>query len=107
MKRSDVIALLPIVLVLSACAASAPQTPYPAFIQVDDLPIVFIAGLPGVSAALAAQAESTMQKYGVAVTTVNHRYDDRCSVLYESDLRDEACIEHLANRLPLVAGLLP
>ena len=45
-----VAALLAIMLVLSACAASAPQTPYPAFIQVDDLPIVFIAGLPGVRA---------------------------------------------------------
>ena len=35
---------------LGACAASVPQTPYPAFIQVDDLPNVFIAGLPGVRA---------------------------------------------------------
>jgi hypothetical protein len=35
---------------LIACAASAPQTPYPAFIQVDSLPNVFIAGLPGVRA---------------------------------------------------------
>lgn len=32
------------------CAANRPQTPYPAFIQVDDLPDVFIAGLPGVRA---------------------------------------------------------
>lgn len=36
--------------ILVACAASAPQTPYPAFIQVDELPNVFIAGLPGVRA---------------------------------------------------------
>jgi hypothetical protein len=37
-------------LVLSSCAASVPQTPYPAFIQVDSLPDVFIAGLPGARA---------------------------------------------------------
>ena len=36
--------------VLAGCAATAPQTPYPAFIQVDELPDVFIAGLPGVRA---------------------------------------------------------
>jgi len=35
---------------LAACVASQPQAPYPAFIQVDDLPDVFIAGLPGVRA---------------------------------------------------------
>ena len=37
-------------LVLFSCAANSPQPPYPAFIQVDDLPNVFIAGLPGVRA---------------------------------------------------------
>ena len=36
--------------VLAGCAATAPQTPYPAFMQVDELPDVFIAGLPGVRA---------------------------------------------------------
>ena len=36
--------------VLAACASVAPQTPYPAFIQVDELPDVFVAGLPGVRA---------------------------------------------------------
>lgn len=36
--------------VLAACAATAPQMPYPAFIHVDELPDVFIAGLPGVRA---------------------------------------------------------
>jgi len=35
---------------LQACASSQPQTPYPAFIQVDDLPGIFMAGMPGVSA---------------------------------------------------------
>jgi hypothetical protein len=35
---------------LGACAASAPQTPYPAFIQTEELPDVFLAGLPGVRA---------------------------------------------------------
>jgi len=47
---TKVIARSAATLLLSACAATAPQTPYPAFIQVDDLPIVFIAGLPGVRA---------------------------------------------------------
>jgi len=35
---------------LAGCAAKVPQMPYPAFIQVDSLPNVFIAGLPGVRA---------------------------------------------------------
>ena len=35
---------------LAGCAASVPQTPYPAFIQVEELPDIFIAGLPGVRA---------------------------------------------------------
>ena len=47
---TNVIARSAATLVLSACAATAPQPPYPAFIQVDDLPNVFIAGLPGVRA---------------------------------------------------------
>jgi hypothetical protein len=37
-------------LVLFSCAANSPQPPYPAFIQVEDLPDTFIAGLPGVRA---------------------------------------------------------
>ncbi len=49
-RACHVTALLAIKLLLSACAATVPQTPYPAFIQVDDLPIIFIAGLPGVRA---------------------------------------------------------
>ena len=36
--------------VLGGCGSNAPQAPYPAFIQVDELPDVFIAGLPGVRA---------------------------------------------------------
>jgi len=35
---------------LQACASSNPQTPYPAFIQVEELPIAFLAGMPGVRA---------------------------------------------------------
>jgi len=35
---------------ISACAGSLPEPPYPAFIQVDELPDIFIAGLPGVQA---------------------------------------------------------
>jgi hypothetical protein len=35
---------------IAACAGNQPQTPYPAFIQIDELPDIFIAGLPGVRA---------------------------------------------------------
>ena len=35
---------------LAGCAANAPQAPYPAFVQVEELPETFIAGLPGVRA---------------------------------------------------------
>ena len=35
---------------LCACAAGTPQTPYPAFVQTEELPDVFLAGLPGVRA---------------------------------------------------------
>jgi len=34
----------------AACAARAPDVPYPAFVEVDALPDMFIAGLPGVRA---------------------------------------------------------
>lgn len=36
--------------VLSACASRPTQLPYPAFVNVDELPDVFIAGLPGIRA---------------------------------------------------------
>lgn len=46
-------------LVLLSCAASTPPLPYPAFIQVGELPDTFIAGLPGVRAKrLAGNTES-------------------------------------------------
>jgi hypothetical protein len=45
-----VVALLALTSLLLSCAASAPQTPYPAFIKVEELPDTFIAGLPGVRA---------------------------------------------------------
>ena len=35
---------------LTGCASSAPTVPYPAFVQTDELPDVFIAGLPGIRA---------------------------------------------------------
>jgi Domain of unknown function (DUF4437) len=39
-----------LVLSLTACASSAPSVPYPAFVQADDLPDIFLAGMPGVRA---------------------------------------------------------
>ena len=48
MNRSCLFALL---LVFAAgCASGPPELPYPAFIQTNELPSVFIAGLPGVEA---------------------------------------------------------
>lgn len=41
--------LLP-VLLLAGCAASKTTVPYPAFIQADELPDIFMAGLPGIRA---------------------------------------------------------
>jgi len=38
------------VVLLTGCASSAPTVPYPAFVQTDELPDVFIAGLPGIRA---------------------------------------------------------
>ena len=49
-KSLPAILSLAMTLVLLACAASTPPMPYPAFIQVEDLPDTFIAGLPGVRA---------------------------------------------------------
>lgn len=37
-------------LMLVACASGPPKTPYPAFVQVDELPDVFMAELPGIRA---------------------------------------------------------
>ena len=37
-----------LVLTLAGCAGGPPKTPFPAFIQVDELPEVFLASLPGV-----------------------------------------------------------
>lgn len=37
-------------LFLTACASGPPEPPYPAFIQVEELPDVFVAGLPGIRA---------------------------------------------------------
>ena len=39
-----------LLLSLTACASSAPTVPYPAFVQADDLPDVYLAGMPGVRA---------------------------------------------------------
>ena len=42
--------LIPLVLLLGACASGPPEVPFPAFIQTDELPSVFLANLPGVTA---------------------------------------------------------
>lgn len=39
-----------LVLTITSCASGPPAVPYPAFIQADELPDVFIAGLPGIRA---------------------------------------------------------
>ena len=57
-------ALLAMTVVLSSCAVNAPQPPYPAFIQVEELPDTFIAGLPGVRAKqLAGNPETGASSY--------------------------------------------
>jgi quercetin dioxygenase-like cupin family protein len=45
--RSGMISIL---LLLTGCASGPPAVPYPAFIQADELPDVFIAALPGIRA---------------------------------------------------------
>ena len=42
--------LASISLVVGACASTAPQLPYPAFVQADELEDIFMASLPGVRA---------------------------------------------------------
>jgi len=44
------ITLVTLAIVLSACSSGPPPVPYPAFIQTDELPDVYIASLPGVDA---------------------------------------------------------
>jgi hypothetical protein len=39
-----------LILLTSGCASGPPELPYPAFVQVDELPDVFLASLPGVRA---------------------------------------------------------
>ena len=41
---------LTLCLTLAACASGPPELPYPAFVQVDELPDVFMASMPGVRA---------------------------------------------------------
>lgn len=40
------------IICLSACASGPPPVPYPAFIEVDELPDIFLAGMPGTRAKL-------------------------------------------------------
>ena len=39
-----------VAITITACASSPPKLPYPAFIQADDLPDMFMASLPGIRA---------------------------------------------------------
>ena len=41
---------LVVVLMLAGCAANTPSPPYPSFVQADEIPDAFLAGLPGVRA---------------------------------------------------------
>jgi hypothetical protein len=50
MSRSKLSLLGFISLVVGACASTAPQLPYPAFVQTDELEDIFMASLPGVRA---------------------------------------------------------
>ena len=51
MTRCSIFLAALLVLTLAACAANkAPKLPYPAFVQADELPDMFIAALPGVRA---------------------------------------------------------
>ncbi|MEX0707030.1 MAG: DUF4437 domain-containing protein [Woeseia sp.] len=49
MNLRHLLALLMIVL-SAGCASSSPDVPYPAFVQADELPDVFLAGFPGIRA---------------------------------------------------------
>ncbi len=54
-----------VTIILVGCATSAPKLPYPAFIQADELPDIFMASLPGVRAkqfAGDAQSRSTSNR---------------------------------------------
>lgn len=42
------VTLAALALSISACASKPPDVPYPAFIQADTLPDIFVAGLPGI-----------------------------------------------------------
>jgi quercetin dioxygenase-like cupin family protein len=48
-ESSSVRFLWPI-LAIAGCATNTPQLPYPAFVQADELPDIFMAGLPGIRA---------------------------------------------------------
>ena len=50
-----------ITVILAGCASKAPELPYPAFIQVDELDDIFMASLPGVRAKQLAGDPRTRQ----------------------------------------------
>ena len=65
MKTSFIAALL---VLLASCASGPPSLPYPAWIDVDDLPDAFVAGLPGARAKqLAGDARTQRGSYRVEV----------------------------------------
>lgn len=49
-RPSRILTLVGLCVFLAACAANRAELPYPAFVVVDELPDVYIAGLPGVRA---------------------------------------------------------
>ena len=49
-SRTMRVLLVCLLLTLAGCATTRPQLPYPAFVQADELPDVFLAALPGVRA---------------------------------------------------------
>ena len=50
MNRLQGLAVLATTFAIAACSSGPPDVPYPAFVRIDELPDIFIAGLPGVRA---------------------------------------------------------
>ena len=50
MRRPRGLTVCVMLFLFTACASGPPEVPYPAFVRIDELPDIFIAGLPGVRA---------------------------------------------------------